>query len=74
MAYIRYQLGHHSIRLTVDTYGRFVPGANRAAIDRLDDATGRNLCATVDPRRETRMSQGEKEVTEIVPRVYYRQG
>jgi hypothetical protein len=23
---------------------------------------------------ETRMSQGEKEVTEIVPRVYYRQG
>ena len=74
MAYIRYQLGHHSIRLTVYTYGHFGPGANRAAVDRLDDATGRNLYATVDPRRETRMSQGEKEVTEIVPRVYYRQG
>ena len=46
MAYIRDQLGHHSIKLTVDTYGHLVPGANRAAVDRLDDATGRNLYAT----------------------------
>lgn len=46
LAYIRDQLGHHSIKLTVDTYGHLVPGANRAAVDRLDDATGRNLYAT----------------------------
>jgi len=26
----------------VDTYGHLVPGTNRAAVDRLDDATGRN--------------------------------
>jgi len=46
LAYIRDQPGHHSIKLTVDTYGHLVPGANRAAVDRLDDATGRNLYAT----------------------------
>src|SRR5262245_34503163 len=44
-------LGHHSIKLTVDTYGHLVPGANRAAVDRLDDATGRNLYATTEAAR-----------------------
>ena len=46
LAYIRDQLGHHSIKLTVDTYGHLVPGANRAAVDKLDDATEHNLYAT----------------------------
>jgi hypothetical protein len=26
-----------SIQITVDTYGRLIPGANRGAVDRLDD-------------------------------------
>ncbi len=51
LAYIRDQLGHHSIKLTVDTYRHLVPGANRAAVDRLDDTTGRNLYATNMPAR-----------------------
>ena len=38
LAYVRDQLGHASIQLTVDTYGHLVPGANRQAVDRLDDA------------------------------------
>ena len=37
LAYIRDQLGHHSIQITVDTYGHLVPGGNRQAVDRLDD-------------------------------------
>ncbi|MBI2986215.1 MAG: hypothetical protein HYY45_05540 [Deltaproteobacteria bacterium] len=37
LAYIRDQLGHHSIQITVDTYGHLVPGRNRQAVDRLDD-------------------------------------
>jgi integrase len=37
LAYVRDQLGHHSIQITVDTYGHLVPGANRQAVDRLDD-------------------------------------
>jgi len=37
LAYIRDQLGHHSISITVDTYGHLKPGENKAAVDRLDD-------------------------------------
>ncbi len=31
----RSQLGHHSIQITVDTYGHLIPGANREAVNRL---------------------------------------
>jgi len=41
LAYVRDQLGHHSIQITVDTYGHLVPGGNRQAVDRLDDTKGR---------------------------------
>ena len=34
---MRDQLGQHSIKVTVDIYGHLVPGANKAAVDRLDD-------------------------------------
>ena len=49
LAYVKEQLGHHSIRMTVDVYGHLVPGGNRQAVDRLDGlerATIRNLSAT----------------------------
>jgi integrase len=39
LAYVRDQLGHHSIKVTVDTYGHLVPGENRKAVDKLDDLT-----------------------------------
>jgi len=37
IVYVKDQLGHGSISITVDTYGHLVPGANRQAVDRLDD-------------------------------------
>ena len=37
LAYVKDQMGHASIQITVDTYGHLVPGGNRAAVDRLDD-------------------------------------
>ena len=46
LVYLRDQLGHHSIAITVDTYGHLVPGANRGQVDALDDATIRNPAAT----------------------------
>jgi integrase len=46
LAYVKEQLGHASITLTVDTYGHLIPGTNKAAVDRLDDATRRNPDAT----------------------------
>jgi len=41
LAYVKDQLGHHSIQITVDKYGHLVPGGNRQAVDRLDDENGR---------------------------------
>ena len=49
LAYVKDQMGHSSIQITVDTYGHLVPGGNRSEVDRLDDpvpATIRNLSAT----------------------------
>lgn len=47
LAYVRDQLGHHSIKVTVDIYGHLAPEGNKAAVDRLDDdATIRNPAAT----------------------------
>ena len=35
-AYVQRQLGHASIQLTVDTYGKWLPLGNKAAVDQLD--------------------------------------
>jgi integrase len=35
VTYVKEQMGHHSIQITVDTYGHLIPGANRAAVNRL---------------------------------------
>jgi len=48
LVYVKDQLGHHSIQITVDTYGHLIPGANRQAVDRLDTAP------TCNPRATTR--------------------
>ncbi|HSC70463.1 MAG TPA: site-specific integrase, partial [Candidatus Methylomirabilis sp.] len=51
-AYVSKQAGHSSIKITCDLYGHWIPGANRQAVDRLDDpeavlpATGCNAGAT----------------------------
>ena len=33
------QLGHHSVKLTLDTYSHWLPGKNKAEVDALDDAS-----------------------------------
>jgi integrase len=45
--YVQRQLGHASITLTVDTYGRWLPMGNKAAVDRLDGPSGSKTVATV---------------------------
>jgi hypothetical protein len=37
LTYVKEQMGHSSINVTVDIYGHLVPGGNRQAVDRLDD-------------------------------------
>jgi integrase len=43
--YVQHQLGHASIRLTVDCYGAWLPRGNRAAVNRLDDQSGSKVVA-----------------------------
>ena len=56
LAYVRDQLGHSSIQITVDTYGHLVPGGNRRAVNRLDDGnkmeTFEGISALAGQRRE----------------------
>jgi integrase len=37
--YVKEQMGHSSIQVTVDVYGHLIPGANIAWADALDSAT-----------------------------------
>ena len=39
LAYVKDQMGHSSIQVTVDIYGHLVPSANIACVDRLDTET-----------------------------------
>jgi integrase len=36
IVYVKEQMGHYSIQVTVDTYGHLIPGANVSYVDRLD--------------------------------------
>ena len=51
LAYVRDQLGHSSIQVTVDIYGHLVPGANRAAVDRLDAAAPIRIPGASEPEK-----------------------
>jgi Phage integrase family len=44
-AYVQRQLGHASIQLTVDTYGKWLPMGNKAAVDALDSPSGSKVVA-----------------------------
>ena len=46
LIYVKEQMGHSSIQVTVDTYGHLIPGADIAWADKLDSQTGRQLSAT----------------------------
>ena len=46
IVYVQRQLGHASIQLTVDTYGKWLPMGNKGAVDRLDSESGSRKVAT----------------------------
>ena len=46
LTYVKEQMGHSSIQVTVDTYGHLVPGADIAWVDKLDAATKPQPTAT----------------------------
>jgi len=44
--YVKEQLGHASIQITVDTYGHLIPGVGERYVDRLDSEIGPQQSAT----------------------------
>jgi len=46
LPYVKEQMGHSSIQVTVDTYGHLIPGANANWVDRLDSESGEQQKAT----------------------------
>lgn len=52
LTYVKEQMGHSSIQVTVDVYGHLVPSANRAAVDKLDALPARNPDATDAPNAD----------------------
>ena len=62
-------MGHHSIKVTVDIYGHLVPGANKAAVDRLDETTHAVSDATIRDPGVTRDTNGATDLP-VTPRVH----
>lgn len=58
IGYVRQQLGHSSIQVTVDRYGHFIPGANRQAVERLAEATAPS---SVSQNFDFTSTSGERE-------------
>lgn len=60
LAYVKNQMGHSSIQITVDTYGHLIPGADIAWVDRLDSKTSPQQSAT-----ETQQATSESEQNSV---------
>jgi len=58
LVYVKEPMGHHSIQVTVDIYGHLVPGANRAAVNRLDEDSQPRLSATLPQPIQRKREQG----------------
>ena len=43
IVYVKEQMGHSSIQVTVDIYGHLIPGANVSFVDRLDEKPAKKL-------------------------------
>jgi len=43
LVYVKEQMGHSSIQVTVDLYGHLIPGGNKQAVDRLDGPVEKSL-------------------------------
>jgi Phage integrase family len=49
IVYVKDQMGHSSIQVTVDTYGHLIPGANVSYVDRLDNKPSKKTKSEPQP-------------------------
>jgi len=62
LAYVRDQMGHSSIQVTMDIYGHLIPGANVAFVERLDAVTSPQQSAIQPQQKSSAGIGGLKEV------------
>jgi integrase len=67
LAYVKDQMGHSSIQITVDTYGHLIPGADIAWVDRLDTKTTPQQNAT---QAQQGKSDKGHESPEVIERIW----
>ena len=67
LTYVKEQMGHSSIQITVDTYGHLIPGADIKWIDRLDDQTTPQQSAN---QTQTGDAESERESMEVVEKFW----
>jgi integrase len=60
--YVKEQMGHSSIQVTVDLYGHLIPGGNKQAVDRLDGPVVKGLSESVNatPAQLAVLAEAEK--------------
>ena len=64
--YVQRQLGHASIQLTVDTYGRWLPMGNKAAVDKLDEGRGGSKVSASGSKVVAKRGSSRKGVSQVV--------
>jgi integrase len=73
IVYVKEQMGHSSIQVTVDIYGHLIPGANLCFVDRLDEITPEP--AETSPQQSARPAQpSEMEVPPDLAQVIEKTG
>jgi len=59
IVYVKEQMGHSSIQVTVDTYGHLIPGANVSYVDRLDQKPKKKQIPAQQPSATPAQPRGE---------------
>ena len=65
LAYVKEQMGHSSIQVTVDIYGHLIPGADISCVDQLDTPTQKSANGTQTPSEAI-----ERENTQVVEKIW----
>jgi integrase len=64
LAYVKEQMGHSSIQITVDTYGHLIPRADIGWVDRLDRSSSQQQTATKPQQAPKNSGQENPQVPE----------
>jgi integrase len=65
IVYVKEQMGHSSIQVTVDIYGHLIPGANVSYVDRLDEIS--QAPAKTSPPQNATQAQLAESCESVIP-------